>query len=57
MYPEDALGLGVQSATIMWEHLESLFENIRHLMQKSGRARSGSFVIPWTAACMNFLEV
>ena len=57
MYPEDALGPGVQSATIMWELVESLFENIRHLMQKSGRARSGSFVMPWTAACMIFLQV
>ena len=57
MYPEDALGPGVQSATIMWELIESLFDNIRHVMQKSGRARSGSFVMPWTAAGMNFLQV
>ena len=56
MYPEEALGSGVQSATIMWEHVESLFENIRQLMRKSGRARSGSFSMPWTAACMNFLQ-
>ena len=57
MYPEDALGPGVQSATIMWEMVDSLLDNIRQLMQKSGRARSGSFVMPWTAACMNFLQV
>jgi hypothetical protein len=57
MYPEEALGPGVQSATIMWEHVESLFENIRQLMRKSGRARSGSFAMPWTAACMKFLQV
>jgi hypothetical protein len=57
MYPKDALGPGVQSATILWELVESLFDNIRQVMQKSGRARSGSFVMPWTAACMNFLQV
>ena len=57
MYPEEALGPGVQSATIMWEHVESLFEKIRELMRKSGRARSGSFSMPWTAACMKFLQV
>jgi hypothetical protein len=45
MYPEEALGLlvGVQSATIMWEYVESLFENIRQLVRNSGKARSGSF--------------
>jgi hypothetical protein len=26
-------------------------------MQKSGGARSGSFSIPWTAACMSFFQV
>ncbi len=57
MYPEEALGPCVQSATIMWEHVESLFENVRQLMRKSGGARSGSFSIPWTAACMSFFQV
>ncbi len=57
MYPEEALGPGVQSATIMWEHVQSLFENIRQLMRKSGRARSGSFFMPWTAVCIKFLQV
>jgi hypothetical protein len=57
MYPEDALGPCVKSATIMWEHVESLFHSIRELMRKSGRARTGSFTMPWTAACMIFLQV
>ena len=57
MYPEEALGPCVQSATIMWEHIERLFCNVRQLMQKSGGARSGSFSIPWTAACMSFFQV
>jgi hypothetical protein len=52
MYSEDVLGPCVQSATIMWEHVESWFENIRKLMRKSGRARSGSFAMPLTAVCI-----
>jgi hypothetical protein len=57
MYPEDALGGGVQSASIMWERVESLFQGIRDVMQKNGNSRSGSFSMPWTAACMTFIEV
>ncbi len=29
MYPEEALGSRVQSASIMWEQIERLFNNIR----------------------------
>ncbi len=57
MYPEEALEPCVQSATIMWEHVERFFANVRQLMRKSGDARSGSFSIPWTAACMSFFQV
>jgi hypothetical protein len=57
MYPEEVLGYSVQSATIMWEQIEVLFENIRKVMRKSGSARSGSLSMPWTASCMSFLEV
>ncbi len=57
MYPEDALGGGVQSASIMWEQIESLFDGIRNVMQRNGKSRSGSFCIPWAACCMLFLEV
>ena len=57
MYPEDALGGGVQSASILWERVESLFQGIRDVMQKNGNSRSGSFSMPWTAACMTFIEV
>jgi hypothetical protein len=57
MYPEKALGAGVQSASIMWERVEGLFEDIRDLMQNNGNSRSGSFSLPWTAACMSFFEV
>ncbi len=57
MYPEDALGGGVQSASIMWERIENLFQSIRDLMKTHENARSESFSIPWTAACMSFIEV
>ncbi len=57
MYPEEVLGAGIQSATIMWERVEALFEGIREVMVKSGNARSGSFLMPWTSACMDFFEV
>ena len=57
MYPEDALGGGAQSASIMWERVENLFQGIRDLMKTHGNARSGSFSIQWTAACMSFIEV
>ncbi len=57
MYPEEALGAGVQSASIMWERVEGLFQGIRDLMQNNGNSRSGSFSLPWTAACMSFFEV
>jgi hypothetical protein len=57
MYPEEALGAGIQSASIMWERMEELFQGIRDVMTKSGNARSGSFSLPWTQACMDFFEV
>ncbi len=57
-YPEDVLGAGVQSASIMWERVESLFQGIRDLlMENNGNSRSWSFSLPWTAACMSFFEV
>ena len=57
MYPEEGLGSSVQSASLMWEQIECLFENIRTVMRRSGSARSGSMAMPWTALCMNFLQV
>jgi len=57
MYPEEALGSRVQSASIVWEQIERLFSNIRNVMSKSGTARSGSLSMEWTAGSMNFVEV
>ncbi len=57
MYPEDVLGAQVQSASIMWERVESLFQSIRKLMMNSGNARSGSFCVAWSWTHFNFFEV
>ncbi len=57
MYPEEALGSRVQSASMMWEQIERLFNNIRIVSRKSGSARSGPLSMEWTARCMNFVEV
>jgi hypothetical protein len=57
MYPEDVFGAQIQSASTMWERIESLFRSIRELMTASGNARSGSFTVAWSACVMNFFEV
>ena len=57
MYPEDVLGVQVQSASIMWERVESLFQSIRELMTDSGNARSGSFSVAWSWSHFNLFEV
>jgi hypothetical protein len=36
MYPEDALGGGVQSSSIMWEQIENVFRGIRTVMSRNG---------------------
>ncbi len=43
MYPEEILGAGTQSASIMWKRVESLFQGIREVIIKNENARSGSF--------------
>ena len=57
MYPEEKLGAGIQSASIMWENVEALYVGIRDIMVKNGTARSGSFSLHWSASCMAFFEV
>ena len=57
MYPEDVFGAQIQSASTMWERVESLFRSIRELMTVSGNARSGSFSVAWSTCVMNFFEV
>ena len=57
MYPEERLGRNINSAGIMWEMIEELFQSIRMVMSKSGRARSGTFNLMWSKALLQFWEV
>ena len=57
MYAEERLGRNINSAGIMWEMIEALFQGIRTVMSESGRARSGSFKLIWSAAQHHFWEV
>ena len=57
MYAEERLGQNINSAGIMWEMIEALFQGIRTVMSESGRARSGSFKLIWSAAQHHFWEV
>ena len=42
MYPEERLGFHLNSASMMWEMVEFVFEGVRRVMRDNGRARSGS---------------
>ena len=57
MYPEERLGMSLNSASMMWENVEAVFEGIRVVMRTNGRARSGSFSMLWSAALQQFWEV
>ena len=57
MYPEERLGKNINSSAMMWEMIEEVFQGIRHVMSGSGRARSGSFRMMWSASLQQFWEV
>ena len=57
MYPEERLGSNINSAGIMWEMIEEVFEGIRKVMSESGRARSGSINLMWSRSLLQFWEV
>jgi hypothetical protein len=57
MYPEDRLGTTINSVSIMWETVDSVFEGIRGVMRANVRARSGSFGIVWSASLQHFWQV
>jgi hypothetical protein len=55
MYAEERLGRNINSAGIMWEMIEEVFQGIRTvMMSKSGRARSGIFNLMWSSALLRF---
>ena len=47
----------VNSASMMWERIEALFEGVRSVMRESGRARSGSFTTEWSRPLHDFWKV
>ncbi len=57
MYLEERLGSNINSAGIMWEMIEELFQGSRKVMSESGRARSGSFNLMWSRSLLQFWEV
>jgi hypothetical protein len=58
MYLEDALGGGVQSASIMWERVESLLQGSRDLAYgEKWKCAIWLFFDTMTAACTSFIEV
>jgi len=57
MYAEERLGNNINSAGMMWEMVEDVFQGIRTVMSTSGRARSGSFRLTWSSAVLQFWEV
>jgi hypothetical protein len=57
MYAEERLGKNINSAGMMWEMIEEVFQGIRKVMSESGRARSGSFKMTWCTSLQKFWEV
>ncbi len=57
IYPEERLGRSINSAGIMWEIIEKLFQIIRIVISKSGITRSGTFNLMWPNALLQFWEV
>jgi hypothetical protein len=57
MYPEERFGFNLNSATMMWEMVEFVFEGVRRVMRDNGRARSGSFSMVWSVVLQQFWEV
>ncbi len=57
MYPEERLGMNINSAAMMRETVELVFEGVQRVMRDNGRARSGSFSMMWSVTLQHFWEV
>jgi hypothetical protein len=57
MYPEERLGMHVNSASMMWERVEAVFEGVRTIMRDNGRARSGTMTMEWSVSLHEFWKV
>jgi hypothetical protein len=58
MYPEERLGMELNSASIMWDHIDDIFHKLRICMS-SGRqgTSSGTFSMPLLCTVYNFWQV
>jgi hypothetical protein len=58
MYPEERLGMELNSASIMWEHVDDIFKRIR-LCMSSGRQGTSfvTFVMPLLQTVYDFWKV
>ncbi len=56
-YPEERLGMHVNSASMMWERVEAVFEGVRTIMRDNGRARSGTMTMEWSVSLHEFWKV
>ncbi len=57
MYPEERLGMHANSASMMWERVEAVFEGVRSIMRDNGRARSGTMSMEWSVSFHEFWKV
>jgi hypothetical protein len=58
MYPEERLGMGLNSASMMWEHLDDIFQKLRACMS-AGRqgTTSATFTMPLLCTVYDFWQV
>jgi hypothetical protein len=58
MYPEERLGMELNSPSMMWQHIDDIFHNLRGCMS-SGRqgTTSGSFTMPLLCTVYDFWQV
>jgi hypothetical protein len=58
MYPEEILGMEINSPSMMWEHIDEIFHKIR-LCMSSGRqgTTSASFTLPVLCTVFDFWQV
>ena len=55
MYPEERLGLELNSASMMWDDVEEVFHNIRQCMSSARQGTSSaSFKIPFLVSACSF---
>jgi hypothetical protein len=58
MYPEHRSGLTLNSASMMWEHIDGVFSHIRQCMRSARHGTSsGTFKMPFTVAAYEFWKV